>query len=330
MSRQKPTRTVAQALTGINLNKTESTVQEVKLASDLSPFEIKKKSVVDSVVADFLKDETTNLNEKIAALAKAENFNKEETMRVVQSVNNGIYQALYAKTTGKPDRSVKFEIADINKIMPKDSPAVVDESNEKVASLQKPTFLEKIASFQMDEYETYSPAAVPTAFDDFFREKIASDLRETEKALEKVASDVMSSKELIGFAFSKYASYGLDIQAIFEKMAKQSNTHKTGQAEIIEIYDRMNALDKRASEYPKLELVDIDAIKDFSLGRHSISKIAEESVLALPEVSDKKREIQSFQRLVELALKIQSDEALQNNLAEKLDAKRELVAQATV
>lgn len=330
MNKQRPTRTVAQALTGMNFEKNDFTLQEVKTASDLSPFEQKKKTMVDAVVAKFMKDRNTDLNATISELAKSEGFNKDETMRVIQAVNNCIYQSLYAETVGKTDRSVKFTIADIDKVMPVEaaSTGVVDENNEKVASLQKPTFFEKIASYQMDEHNTYSPAAVPGADVDFLMERVASDLKSTALALEKVAGEVKGAQDLLGVAFSKYASAGLNVQTIFEKMAKQSNMRKTKQADIIETYNRVNALSKKASENPSLELVDIDAVKDFSLGRHSISKIAEQDVLSLPEVSDKKREVKDFQKLVELAIKIQSDEAMQKNLEEKLEAKRELVAQA--
>lgn len=304
---------------------------EVKLASDLTPFETKKKDIVDRIVSAFKSGTEKDLNKAVKAAVEEHGLNREEGNRIIQSVNTAVYQYVYDQTSGIENRKVNFEIAAPEKVFsdgePSAEPAVVDENNEKVAS-HKMTLLEKLASLEDQEFEFHSPALDPLAKEAFLAERIANDIEKTEKELTKVSSERASDLAMIGYAFSEYAkTASLDVQDVFEKMAVQSKMRKTQQADVIIAYNRARSIDKRASS-TELQLVDIDAVKDFSLGKHSISKIAEQNILSLPEVSDKKKDVKDFQKLVELALKIQSDEQLEQNLVEKLNAKKALVENA--
>lgn len=337
MSKYNGRNSLAEALAKLDMNADSglSIRPEVKLASDMSPFESNKKEIVDDIVKKVGLSNGTDINALIVKAIKDYSLNEDEGMRIIQAVNMGVYRLLYDQTSGKDNRAVKFNIADPAKVFNKpvaETSGLLDESNEKVASLHKvrQTLTEKLASLDMTTVESYSPAMIPSAKEDFLFERLSKDLNKTASDLSVVTRDIDESLELMGRAFSEYAKQaGEGVQTVFEKMACQSKMRKTRQADVVIAYNKARSLDKKASEV-NLELVDIDAVEDFSLGRHSISKVAEQEVLTLPEVSDKKREIQSFEKLVEMALKIQENETLKQNLTEKLETKRELIANATI
>jgi hypothetical protein len=324
--KSRPKLTIADAILKLD-TQPEISYGEIKVAS-MTDFDVKKKGIVDGIVRDYMSNKNKDLNSAIAEIAKANNFNENEILRIIQSVNMAVYQELYERSFGGMERKVQFDIASPEKIMPSVKPTegpVVDENNEKVAMEKTASLNEIIAGVDMDIPTKYSAPVIPGFYDHFIAGKVAADLASTEESLEKAAAELNDTIEKIATALAIYSTKGIDVQAVFEKLASRAGIRKLKQADIIEVYNRACSNEKIASDV-KLELVDIDAIEDFSLGKHSISKIAEEATLMLPEVSAKRSEIKNFEKLVELALKIQGNEELRNELLNSLELKKEIIA----
>ena len=326
----------AQAIIGMGKKTNEAAPkQQYKLASSATEFERSLETYIEEAKAEFRKK--VGLTESAISISKRENLNDDEIDRFCQALNNAVYKDLFAKSEGQADRYVKFKIA-----KPEDVKKAVNGSTSEKLEVKQTmgdeAKLEKKASFQgaLDALMSidasaiegkYSPAAAPKAYGEFLLNKvafiIAEDLKEKEDIEEKLASD----REMLGFCFAKYASMKnpvIDTQKVFEKMCCESGMRKIAQKDIRDEFERFRGPFKIASDF-SLELVSIDDVEDFSLGKHSISKIAEEVVAELPEVVDKKREVKDFEKLVQMAIRIQENDQMLDRINEKIEAKRKVV-----
>lgn len=299
-------------------------------SAGFSDFSAKLKSTVDEVVSKYR--DGVDLNAEIAKIAK--DLNDDQLNRVIHGVNNTIYQQQFSKTAGKEDRTVSFAIADPKKIRANmgrvDAPAdnssyVESEGEEKVASYRSQSMADIILGITDEPvYSDFLPAASEGFYDEYLREKIAKNLQEDLNTFEKYAGFLSKDTSELATEFFKFASAGIDHQKIFGRMCKRAGMRKTAQLAVIKRFDQIRELNKEASA-PDLAFVDIDTFKDFSLGRHSLSKVANEEILSLPEAVDTKRRENEFERLVQIAMKIQSDDAFIDELNGKIEAKKQLL-----
>lgn len=319
--------------------------------SDKSPsieYQYKKASVGNSEFASRLEGyvkEISNgykdgmdLTQEVSKISEREGLSENEIDRLVQSVNMKIYQIMFDKTKGQDNRDVKFPIAKAEEVkrilgMSKkedeedSSDELPGDKTEKVASEKKTmlSLLEKSASDDREFF--YNSAEIKDGYRDHLLEKVSTNLNQDFENKEKISKDLKDSSGILGVAFAKYASHGLNHQKIFDKMCSSAGLRKSGQRLVKEAFLRAGKEFKIKKE-ASINLADIDSMEDFSLGKHSISKVAEEEVASLPEVVDKKNKIRDFEKLVDLAVKIQEDEQMLNEINEKIETKKKIIEEA--
>lgn len=308
---------------------------QYKKASENGFGNLKKSidEITEPIVRDFI-DRGAGLNEAIAKVADTEKLNDDEINRVIQTTNMKIYQILYGNTVGKDCREVKFDIASPQKVLsilgrsgtktePAESMAI--ESDEKTAGDKSKKSIE-------DMIIDYVPAERFTSYSkpiaDFRREslldKIANEINKNVDEFNRLTKESKESIDMIGVALSKYASRKVPYQEVFNRMCVRSGMRKKDQIMVKEAFDRFKGNYKVASDV-SLELFDIDSYEDFSLGRFSISKQADENIMTLPEVTNSKQTIKDFTKLVDLAVKIQQDQKALEALTEGIKEQQEIV-----
>lgn len=312
--------------------------REVKLASD--DFNIRLISLVNELYTNH--NEGADLTRRVADLAIREGLTGNEVDHLVRGINRKIFQKKYDETKGKDDRRVTFKIADpyeVKAIMgltsePKESVAEESDSSlEKVASEKKAsTVADAIMSFDPNESAyvgSITPAICTDAHQEYVLDKIAMNLQNDMSRAEMLERSIKESVDLAGACFVKYASHGLDHQDIFKKMCVTSQVEPYVQEAIKGSFDYRKTLTKSAKDH-SIELVKISEEEDFSLGKYSISKIAESTIATLPEVVNKKRQINNFQKLVDLAVQIQKDDEMLNQINENIETKKRILEESNI
>ena len=332
---------LAQAL--VNLTESGSVLgkMQYKQASEgTSDFALKLEGFVKEVESKYR--DGMDLTQEVVKIAERENLTDDEIDRAVQAINMRIYQICFDKTSGQEDRTVKFAIADPNEVKSKlgrgakpsepsttDAPAPAPASGEeKVASLKRRDLASALLDYNSSAHETgYSAPEIKGAYQEYLFDKVAANISADLEKAAGIKEELEDGVKTLGVCFAKYASHGLDHQAIFEKMCSQSKLRKVAQLAVKEAFEAFKGEFKVAEE-ETLDLVDTDAVEDFSLGQHSVSGVGNENIATLPEVVDKKRQVRDFEKLVDIALKIQTDDELLDSINQKIEAKKQLIDSA--
>jgi len=329
-----------------NKSKLISALNNFKEKTPTSIFQYKKASDGDSAFATALEGyvneisknykDGMDLTQEVSKIAEREDLSENEIDRLVQSVNMKIYQKVFENTKGQDNREVKFPIAksrEVKRILgmskkedtdSNESEELPGDKTEKVASEKETMETLLIKSAESKREFGYSSAEIKNGYRDFLMEKISENLNNDIEDREHIEKNIIDNSGALGVAFAKYASHKLDHQKIFDKMCFRSGLRKSGQQIVKKSFERARGefkLEKKAS----INFVDIEGVEDFSLGLHSISKVADEEVASLPDVVDKKNKIRDFEDLVNLAVKIQEDEKTLNDINEKIETKKKIV-----
>lgn len=307
-------------------------MSQYKSASDVGSFESKLEGYISDIKSKFKPG--MNLSDEVTKIAERDSLTDDEIDRVCQSINMSTYQDLFDKSIGKEDRGVKFSIAkpeQVKKAVNGTSEEVSKEASELDGDMEKKAgpkdIVSAILNYNPEGRNTkYSRAAVPEARRDYLFEKIAKDISSDFEKLASVESDINEDLQTMGVCFCKYASdvRGIDYQKVFDRMSFRAGLRRGTQIKIRNKFDDMKGVYKIASDV-SLNLIDVSSVEDFSLGNHSISKIAEAEVSALPDVVDKKRDVRDFEKLVQIALKIQDNDSMLEDINNKIEAKRQIV-----
>lgn len=306
---------------------------QYKTAAEVGDFERKLEGYLSEVKSKFR--DNMSLTDEVIKIATRDSLTDDEIDRVCQALNMKTYQDQFEKTVGKDDRSVRFPIASPEKV----KAAVrgpVKEEGEKAASemdgeMEKSAggkdLVSRIINYNPEGRDRiYSKPLLPNARTEFLLDKIAKNLREDIEKAAALQREIDEGVETVSICFSKYASdaRGLDFQGAFDRMSYRAGLRRGTQMKIRDQFDKVKGYHKIASDVT-LNLINIDEVEDFSLGNHSISKIAEEPVASLPEVVDKKRDVKDFEKLVQIALKIQENDKMLDTINSNIESKRQIV-----
>lgn len=322
------TKSISDAILG--MDKVVVDDREIKLASGDVGAKIEK--LVREIESSY--KEGMDLTAEVARIAKRDNLQDKELDRLAQGINMRVYQLLFPKTAGKEDRTVRFKIADPFKAKEilgrtkkhtEESATTPGDGEEKVASPRTLAGMLEVYDPSTGT-EDYYAAPIRGAFGEYLYEKIASNIYHHAEDIREKEASVKEDVEMLGIAFAKYASTrDLNHQNVFNKMCVDADFRKINQLRVKEAFDRFKGQFKVAEDV-SLDLFDIDSCEDFSLGGHSISKVAEEP-MKLPEISGKKRQIKDFEKLVNAALKIQEDDEMLEEMMQKMEAKKKIISE---
>lgn len=239
-------------------------------------------------------------NVAIAKIATTNKLNAEQTQRIVEETNVGIYLQKYAQTKGKRIRRVEFPLADMNKIsiennseLPKTA-ATVETSD--VASLQKvASTTEKSSDMCFDlpekqandmmintaEYEAklWEREAMHKTASEMLKRKIVARAHEAE--LNKLAEikDTLQKIACIGDALIFNEKSGQSAQKLLSKIASDASLEATYQQPILRYVNEKVASMKRNKSLRESFSIDLSPVakesNNFSLGSHSFMKTAE-------------------------------------------------------
>lgn len=274
------------------------------------------------IVNAWSHDETQDLNQIIAALAKRDGLNEEQVKRIVEEVNNQINGILYQRQMNSPERNISATdfgiggVADTNKIWDivngKVSKPDKAQEEKKADSEDLSAWMEKTASAPPVE-EFYDMPETPMKESYGLYKKAAQSFMGRFKKLaseeEDLANNVLDDVETIGEAFVEYDKKGYDANRIFSQLAKQASLTtnqqsflKTGVEHAIKVYKEEKKLPE--SYTLKLAYADPNEDEEFSLGEHSLTKIA--SIVDCPMIFVNGRYVNNFGTLLKIAQDVTS------------------------
>lgn len=274
----------------------------------------------DEIVNDYFKYNIP-LNTLISKLAKRDNLNDDHIKRIVEEVNNQVYLVEYAKLKNENDRTVRFEIADFNKIKAGTNQSdkkdgAKDKGDEKVA-------MEKVASetskFNIFNGTTYKIGGIQvlesTTKEEYMMSKIASTVHSKKEEVENIASSLEKKAAILGDTLIHLKKFGSDPTEVLSVISKHANLNQNEIALIKESAEGRVGIAKMkriVGDNFELDLGDVilskTANEKFGLGKFSKlnNSISCECNIPMMMVNDTTR-VASIDDIVKMASEFKAD-----------------------
>jgi len=308
-------------------------------------FAAKVEAWANQILKDYFGHQM-DLNTLIANIAQKNNLSSEQISRIIEEVNSEVYLTEYEKSKGKPNREVKFVIAELPKIkdlmgnnakanqQPVKEPDVggVETKMDKKANMFEDDG-DKLSFLNYTTHDTSGLAEdkrVPR--EEYLRrtlaDKVAAVYSEYEAAFLEHGSDL----DCMADALIGYEKLGHDAVEIFTKICNDAELQIKYQYPIIKATtEKIASLveERHLHESFSINLQPVDFLqqeKGLSLGKHSLLKQAREdqnnSNKELPNVKTNKKLIKGYKDLVQMAKKVQQSQSA----VEAATAKKEKIA----
>lgn len=272
---------------------------------------------------------SSNPNDTLSKIASDNQLNEEQVKRLVEETNVGIYLAKYAMTKGRQIRNVEFPLADTDKIkqllgMSREasSEVAINQETEKEGAVR----MTKSASAETMNFSvsekttgdcfTSSAPCDPILWEQNVPEKVAavmlknkivSKLTEEKLAQEKRESNFVRNVSVLSNAIIHNERAGQSGQDLLERVSFDAGLSPTEQLPIIKYANMAMTWLKEARRLPQnfdLNLVPSEKKPEaFSLGRHSLSKIAQDVNVKIDRLPDNV----TYEQLVDVAKEIKKE-----------------------
>lgn len=283
-----------------------------------------RQSWTNSVVESYVKY-NVDPNTSIAKIAKENDLNDEQVNRIIEETNISIYLQKYAATKGQRVRRVTFPLADPTKIgvMSKSAQHTTSEDTAKLDKAASDNVYPREMDFSIDKEAGYSMLTSnstnyePAIWDkelvfkqatETMKNKIKQRMEQEKIARIQSLKSILHKVAFIGDAIIYNARSSQDTQGLFNSISKEASLDSTAQNAIIKYTTEKIASMKEERFLPgnfdfQLQLATTGENK-FSLGKHSLSKYAEDiqlqKDLVLPNVTD-------YEKLIGTAIQIQKE-----------------------
>lgn len=262
-----------------------------------------------------------DVNDSISKIASANNLTDEQINRIIEETNQEVYLTEYNKMKECSDRDVRFKIASLNEIRGKmDLAPAQDQSiaNKMASHFSNEEFVkeasEKVSMYDFMTKGTFATTALseerPIELKDILVEKIAKETDDTNRDVQKEADSYMEETCEFGDALLKYATYGYDMQDLFNNVCKKGDIRKSVQSPMIKCIVKQAETLIQNKAFPSninynISMVDtIEKEAAVSLGKHSLNSNNSNNSLPKILINDKKI-ISDVRDLVNMASNIQ-------------------------
>lgn len=320
---------------------------------DLSgDFSKKLISYRDKIISEYLKF-GTDLSELISNVAKKESLNDDQIQRIVEEVNNQVYLIKYDKLKGQNEREVDFDIASVAKVKNKikgventsNNTGVADTKvSEKSAFESDKCYFEKVAStetsdlFSRNIEYSYGNLGVASrkSKEEFYIQKIAETIKNSQDELNKIAREVNHSVGEISETFIHLERLGADTDAIMSTLMKKASITENGLnvikeciTEKIANYVERNYVPENFEVKFDNLVLDKTASEKFTLGKYSFNKEASE--IKIPSIClSTNKKIASVSDIEKIALNLKDNINLLDEKNNKYILLREKVASSGI
>lgn len=275
-----------------------------------------KQAWVNEATAGFIKN-NINPNNTLQKIASNYNLNEEQAKRLVEDTNVSIYLQKYAQTRGKAMRRVEFPLADLNLVMNKVSSEQIEGEKgdnkmgnelDKVAfdlteTSDSINFLNSNIQYDSKLWDDGNPEKVASHY---IKQKISGRINDE---IEKAASDIkeiLGNISYVGNALIHNHRASQSAQQIMDKIAEEIGG-TSFERPVINYVMKKTAQLKEQRMLPgnfEIDLKETSLKKDFSLGKHSLSKLATDTtVIEVPKLPDGT----DMDKLIEVARTIEED-----------------------
>ena len=287
-----------------------------------STFLNNRQTWVNQVIEGYTKY-NTDPNISISKIAQEHKLNDEQTKRIIEDSNVGIYLQKYAQTKGNNVRRVIFPIADLDKIkqstiVEKTATNAIREEGafSKKASVDVPMNFELGDTYAPNAYNS-SPSYEPSLWESGAPEKTACELMKRKLTIklqqtrqDKIAAikGILQKVAFIGDALIYHERAGQSAQNLLDKLAYEEDFTNRDQLPVIKYTVHKLASLKKDRKLPgnfNMSLnISPDKNEPFSLGKHSLNKKANNDIVVkiqhLPEGTD-------YEKLVQVVRKLQGE-----------------------
>ena len=290
-----------------------------------STFLNNRQTWVNQVIEGYTKY-NTDPNVSISKIAQTYSLNDEQTKRIVEDANVGIYLQKYAQTKGNSVRRVIFPIADLDKIKQSvvsvvktaSSPTVSEETtfNKVASTIGQPMNFDLGDNYIPNAYNS-SPSYEPSLWEvgapektacEIMKRKLTTKLQQTRQEKTALIRGILQKIAFVGDALIYHERAGQSAQDLLDKLAHEENFVNRDQLPIIKYTMSKIASLKEDRKLPgnfNMSLnISSEKNEPFSLGRHSLNKKANNDIVVkvqhLPEGTD-------YEKLVQVVRKLQGE-----------------------